>query len=119
MTVLLVAVGAALGAPTRFLVDRAVQRRHRAQFPWGTATVNMAACLLLGLVTGGGWIGPDTAALVGTGFCGALSTYSTFSVEAMQLAARHQWVSSLGYVVGSVLGGLAMAAAGWWLGSLT
>lgn len=80
MTVLLVALGAAVGAPLRYLTDKAVQSRHDTAFPWGTFTANIVACLVLGLVTGAvvaGATGTGVQALVGTGFCGALSTYST------------------------------------------
>lgn len=48
MTVLLVVCGAALGAPLRYLTDRAVQTRHDSVFPWGTFTVNVIGCVLLG-----------------------------------------------------------------------
>ena len=52
MTWLLVAIGAAVGAPLRYLTDRAVQARHDSRFPWGTLTVNVAGSFLLGLVIG-------------------------------------------------------------------
>ncbi len=79
----------------------------------------MVACLVLGAVTGAGWIGPDGAAVVGTGFCGALSTYSTFSVEGLLLARSRLRLWSVAYVVGSVLAGVGLAATGWWLATLT
>ncbi|HET6860830.1 MAG TPA: CrcB family protein [Streptomyces sp.] len=87
MTWVLVAVGAAVGAPLRYLTDRAVQARHDSVFPWGTLVVNAAASLLLGLLTGA-LVSSDAFALLGTGLCGALSTYSTFSYETLRLAER-------------------------------
>ncbi|MCI0383457.1 fluoride efflux transporter CrcB [Streptomyces sp. CNQ085] len=87
----LVALGGAAGACLRYAVDRAVQSRHESVFPWGTTTVNAAGSLLLGLVTGAagaGAAGPGAAALLGTGLCGALTTYSTFSYETLRLAER-------------------------------
>jgi fluoride exporter len=84
MTVLLVAVGAAIGAPLRYLVDRAVRSRHDGVFPWGTFAVNVAGSLMLGFVAGLQSSGP-VLALVGTGFCGALTTYSTFGHETLRL----------------------------------
>ena len=51
MTVLLVALGAAVGAPLRYLVDRAVQARHDSVFPWGTLAVNIAGSFMLGCAT--------------------------------------------------------------------
>lgn len=82
--VLLVALGAGLGAPTRYLVDRAVQARHETVMPWGTLTVNLAGALLLGFLTG--LDAPREAVLaVGVGFCGALTTFSTFAFETLRL----------------------------------
>lgn len=52
MTVLLVAVGAAVGAPLRYLVDQLIQARHDSVFPWGTLTVNAAGSALLGFLAG-------------------------------------------------------------------
>ena len=85
MTVLLVALGAAVGAPLRYLTDRTIQARHDSVFPWGTLTVNVVGSLILGVITGLP-VGHAVAALVGTGFCGALTTYSTFSYETLRLA---------------------------------
>lgn len=119
MTIVFIAIGAALGAPTRYLLDRTVQRWQGGRFPWGTGVVNMVACLILGAVTGAGWLGPDAAAAAGTGFCGALSTYSAFSVEGLLLARDRLRLWAVAYVVGSVLAGAGLAAAGWWLGALT
>ncbi|MEU3574106.1 fluoride efflux transporter CrcB [Kitasatospora sp. NPDC036755] len=91
MNWLLVVAGAVVGAPLRYLTDRAVQSRHDSVFPWGTFTVNVAGCLVLGLVTGAvaaGAASSKVQLLVGTGLCGALTTYSTFSYESLRLADR-------------------------------
>ncbi|MGW0549200.1 fluoride efflux transporter FluC [Streptomyces altiplanensis] len=87
MTWLLVAAGAAVGAPLRYLTDRAVQGRHDSVFPWGTLVVNAGASLVLGALAGA-LVSSGTYALLGTGLCGALSTYSTFSYETLRLAER-------------------------------
>ena len=84
MTVLWVALGAALGAPARYLLDRAVQTRHDSVFPFGTLLVNVIGSLLLGFLAALPATGP-VMAIAGTGFCGALSTYSTFSYETLRL----------------------------------
>ncbi|MBW0106460.1 fluoride efflux transporter CrcB [Pseudonocardia sp. KRD291] len=119
MSVLWVALGAAVGAPLRYLTDRAVQSRHASAFPWGTLTVNVAGSFVLGVVVAAAAVlGPVTQAVVGTGFCGALSTYSTFSYETFSLTGRGRSLVALAYVVGSVLAGLGAAAAGFVIGRL-
>lgn len=118
MTVFWVALGAAFGAPLRYLVDRLVQRRHDTVFPWGTVTVNLAGCLLLGfLVSAAGRVSPAVAAIVGTGFCGALTTYSTFSYETLRLVQGGARFYAAGYLTASVLGGLGAVGLGWMVGT--
>ncbi|MET7876465.1 fluoride efflux transporter CrcB [Micromonospora profundi] len=112
MTVLLIALGAAVGAPLRYLVDRTVQSRHASTFPWGTLSVNVAGSLLLGLLVGLP-AGPAVSALLGTGFCGALTTYSTFSYETLRLAQTGKRLLALANVMLSVAAGLAAAVAGY------
>lgn len=115
MTVLLIALGAAVGAPLRYLTDRAVQARHTSAFPWGTFAVNVVACLVLGAVTGAVLAGAGSGsaqALVGTGFCGALSTYSTFSYETLRLAETGRRGTAAANMVGSVVAGYAAVVLG-------
>ena len=115
MTWVLVAVGGMLGAPLRYLTDRAVQARHESVFPWGTFTVNAVGCLLLGLLTGAaasGAAGSRLMALLGTGLCGALTTYSTFSYETLRLAERGCGALALANALLSVLIGLGAVFAG-------
>lgn len=83
-----VCLGAAVGAPARYLTDRAVQSRHDTVLPWGTLTVNIIGSALLGALTGLATRHHVPAAvtlLIGTGLCGALTTYSTFSYETLRL----------------------------------
>jgi fluoride exporter len=118
VTALWVALGAAVGAPLRYLVDRAVQARHRRGFPWGTFAVNVVGSFVLGLVTAtAGALGPAWGAVVGTGFCGALTTYSTFGYETVALLERGARGSAVGNVVGSIVAGVAAAASGYLLGT--
>ncbi|MEC3958369.1 fluoride efflux transporter CrcB [Nocardia sp. CDC153] len=105
MTVLLVALGAMVGAPLRYLTDRAVQTRHDSVFPWGTFTVNLAGCLVLGGISGAALSTPWMM-LVGTGFCGALTTYSTFSYETIRLVEQRVYLFAALNVVTSLVAGL-------------
>jgi CrcB protein len=111
MTVLLVALGAAIGAPLRYLTDRAVQSRHDSGFPWGTLTVNVVGSLVLGLLAGLPASAP-VAAFLGTGFCGALTTYSTFSYETVRLARTGARFYATMNVVASIVAGLGAASVG-------
>lgn len=111
MTVLLVALGAAVGAPLRYLTDRAIQARHDSVFPWGTLTVNVVGSLLLGFLTGLP-AAPAVTALVGTGFCGALTTYSTFSYETLRLAQDGARFYAAANIVASIVAGLGAAYCG-------
>ncbi|MEU8677222.1 CrcB family protein [Streptomyces sp. NPDC048560] len=116
MNWLLVAVGGALGAPLRYLTDRAVQASHGGGglpyvFPWGTFTVNAAGSLLLGVLTGA-TLSEPVYALVGTGLCGALTTYSTFSYETLRLAEGGRAFLAGANVVASLLVGLGAVFLG-------
>ena len=120
MSLLLVLAGAAIGAPLRFLTDRAVQARHDTVLPWGTFTVNVVGSLVLGILAGAvstGGASSGVQLVVGTGFCGALSTYSTFSYETLRLLEGGSRIPAAVNVVGSIAGGLLAAAAGFALGS--
>jgi CrcB protein len=110
VSLVLVMVGAAVGAPLRYLTDRSVQRRHDSAFPWGTFVVNVVGSFVLGLVSGG--LGPELRLLVGTGFCGALTTYSTFSYETLRLAEDGSVLLAAANVAGSVAAGVAAAFLG-------
>jgi CrcB protein len=118
VTILLVALGAAVGAPARYLTDRWVQTRHDSVFPWGTLTVNIVGSFLLGLLVGGAAAGGVPAAVLttlGIGFCGALTTYSTFGYETVRLAADGSFLYAVANAALSVAAGLGAA----WLGYAT
>jgi CrcB protein len=111
MTVLWIALGAALGAPARYLLDRAVQTRHDSVFPFGTLLVNVTGSLLLAFLAALPATGP-VMAIAGTGFCGALSTYSTFSYETLRLLAdRARLLAALNVSI-SLIAGLGAAYCG-------
>jgi CrcB protein len=108
---LLVVLGAAVGAPLRYLTDRLVRARLGTGFPWGTFVVNVAGSFVLGVVVGAA-APPEVTALVGSGFCGALTTYSTFGYETVRLGAQDSRLLAALNAIGSVLAGLGAAGLG-------
>jgi fluoride exporter len=113
VTLLFVVLGAAVGAPVRYLVDRAVQARHDSVFPWGTFAVNVAGSFILGALAGATAVPGGVAAVIGPGFCGALTTYSTFGYETIRLVEEHAHRYALLNVVASVTAGLGAAFLGY------
>jgi CrcB protein len=112
---LLVIAGAVVGAPLRYLTDRAVQSRHDSVFPWGTLLVNVSGSFVLGLLTGAAAQGAASShlqLLLGTGLCGALTTYSTFSYETLRLTETGAGLYAVANIVGSVTAGLGAAFVG-------
>ena len=113
MSFVFVALGAAVGAPLRYLVDRAVQGRHDSLFPWGTFTVNVVGSLVLGVLVGAANAVPGAVMdLFGTGLCGALTTYSTFGFETIRLVEERARFYAVANVVASIVAGLGAAFVG-------
>ncbi len=110
---LLVMSGGALGAGARFAVGQIVQRPG---FPWATLTVNLAGALLMGLLAGllqrqGGPLG-STWLFLGVGVLGGFTTFSAFSLDAVDLFGRGAYGLGTAYVAASVTGALALFAGG-------
>jgi fluoride exporter len=115
VSLFLVIAGAAVGAPLRYLSDRAIQTRHDSVFPWGTFTVNVLGSLVLGVITGAvsaGGASPQVQLALGTGLCGALTTYSTFSYETLRLLEGDSRLFAAANVLASIVAGLGAAFAG-------
>jgi fluoride exporter len=113
VTWLLVVVGAAVGAPARYLIDRTIQTRHDSVFPWGTFTANMIGSFLLGLLAAASLHTSDEMlALLGTGLCGALTTYSTFGYETVRLIQQRNGLLAALNVTASIIGGFGAAYLG-------
>jgi CrcB protein len=109
-----VATGAAVGSPGRYLVDTAVSGRLRRAFPFGTLAVNLSGSAVLGALTAlgeRGTIGPVLLALVGIGFCGAFTTFSTYIWETIALAEGRRQRAAVVYLVGMLVLGIAIAYA--------
>jgi len=111
MTIAVIIVGAAIGAPVRYLLDRAVQARHESLFPWGTFVVNVLGSFVLGVLAGANPTGMVTH-LVGTGFCGALTTYSTFGYETVRLVQEGARKLAVLNALASIAAGLCAAYLG-------
>lgn len=114
-TWILVAVAGAIGAPVRYLLDGFVQDRVRGDVPWGTFTVNMTGSFALGFLTGlsaNGHLGRFGLSVLGTGFCGAFTTFSTFTFEVVRLIETGEHRTASIAVGASVVIGLAAAGTG-------
>jgi CrcB protein len=114
-TALLVMLGAAVGAPLRYLTDRAVQARHDSVFPWGTFTVNVVGSFIFGVLLHGvavNAVSGSVNALLSTGLCGGLTTYSTFGYETIKLFQERVRVYAVLNVVASIVAGLGAAFVG-------
>ncbi|HMG41188.1 MAG TPA: fluoride efflux transporter CrcB [Acidimicrobiales bacterium] len=112
---------AAVGAPARYLLDGWVQDRTAGAFPWGTFTVNVTGCFLLGLLTGLGLhhdLDATTRTVLGTGGLGAYTTFSTLTFETVRLAEEGALDDAVRYAGTSLLVGLAAASLGLALTSL-
>lgn len=107
MTVVLVALGAAIGAPLRFICAHLLDGR----WPWGTLLVNAVGSFLLGLFVAQGLTG-SALALLGTGFCGGLTTYSAFAVQ----THSRGWGAGTVYAVLTMACCVTLCAIGFWLG---
>ena len=116
MILALVMLGAAVGAPSRWLLDRFVQSRHDSVFPWGTFAINVLGSLLLGMILGAE-VSEEWVALLGAGFCGGFTTFSTFGFETVRLVEDGSGSVALLNVVASMAVGLLAAIAGWYLGA--
>lgn len=119
--VVAVALGGLVGAPARFLVDRLVVDRVEMDFPLGTLAVNISGAFFLGLLSGLGLahhVPAPVEALVGTGFCGAYTTFSTWSYETVRLVEEGELLQAAVNAFVSLAAGMLAAGAGLALGLL-
>jgi fluoride exporter len=118
---LAVALAGGLGAVARFVADGLIRARSSGAFPWGTVIVNVTGSLALGLVTGVvlARAAPEELRLVvGTGFLGGYTTFSTASFETVRLVEQRRIRLALVNGLGTLLATVAVAAVGLWLGLL-
>ncbi len=115
------AAGGFIGAPARFVADRFVADRSDSDLPWGTFWVNISGSFLLGLLSGlalRAKLSGALDALTTTGFCGAFTTFSTWSYETVRLLEEGEFLHALANAIGSLVFGLTGAGVGLALGLL-
>ncbi|TDB84879.1 fluoride efflux transporter CrcB [Actinomadura sp. KC216] len=106
MATVLVLVGGAVGAVLRYVLDGYVKSLAGKSFPWGTLSVNIAGAALLGALHGAG-TGTNVEALMGTGLCGALTTFSTFELDTVHLIQDRAYGRAAVNAIGSIALGFA------------
>lgn len=114
MTTALVAIGGVVGVLGRYGINRATL--HSDALVWSTVGINVVGSFLLGLLVAGSWFSRDVREGLGVGLLGGFTTFSTFSVQAVLEVDGGKPGRALAYVVASVVGGIAAAAAGYALG---
>lgn len=108
-------IAGALGAPARYLLDGFVQDRTSGAFPWGTFVINASGSFVLGVIDGAALYHafPNTPKVwLGTGFCGAYTTFSTFTFETIRLLEEGAISDAFRYALLSLLTGALAAALG-------
>ena len=118
MTPLLVVVGAMAGAPLRLLAERVAASRRGPGSVVGTAVVNIAGSAVIGLLLGLADVPAGVLALVGTGFCGTLTTFSTFGADVVRLGEQRRTGRAAAYLGGTLVLGIGAAATAYGLAGL-
>jgi fluoride exporter len=115
---LLVAFAGALGSACRYVVDHVVTARTSSVVPWGTTLVNVSGSLVAGAVAGlasGRLLSADVSLVVGGGFLGAYTTFSTAMYETLRLWEAGARLVAVTYLLAPLLLAVAAATLGWWL----
>lgn len=116
--VLLIFLGGGLGSALRYVISGYLNSSE-TQFYLGTFLVNIAGCLLLGFLVGlalkENSISHEASLLLGVGFCGGFTTFSTFGVEIFTLLREENYAQFFRYTAGSIVVGLLSVAFGFWL----
>lgn len=116
-----IALAGGLGAAIRLLVDGAIRTRTQGTMPWGTIVINLTGSFLLGLITGlatSQLLPEQVQLIVGVGFLGGYTTFSTASFETIRLIQQRKWVAGMLNGLGTLVMTTALAALGLWIGSL-
>ncbi|WP_262851044.1 fluoride efflux transporter CrcB [Mumia quercus] len=114
---LLMIVAGGAGASVRYVVDGMIKAKtSRSAFPWSTAIINMTGSLVLGFLTGlvvGDLASSDVSAVIGTGFLGGYTTFSTASYEAVTLVRERRYGLAAAYGFGVLAATIALALLGY------
>ena len=118
MHLLAVALGSALGGCLRYLATLGVNALVQRAFPWGTLAVNVAGCLLIGMlhvfIVERGGQSETLRLFTMVGVLGGFTTFSAFSLDAILLWERHEYLMASLYVGGSAAGALIGLVLGLW-----
>jgi CrcB protein len=117
LNAILVAAGGFFGAMARYGMSQWINKRFPSTFPIGTFVVNLLGSFLLGLLFGGGW-NSSIMLLLGTGFMGAFTTFSTFKLENIHLRLKKEHGIFVRYLGFSYTFGILLAFVGYALGSI-
>lgn len=116
-SLLIVGIGGAAGSILRYLCQQFLPGLPGNSYPWNTLLVNLAGCLLIGLLFG--WFSKSAETtehiklLAVTGFCGGFTTFSAFSIETLQLIRADKWLWTLSYLAVSVVAGVLLTFLGY------
>jgi len=113
MILLLVGIAGAAGAVARYAISSPF---HADALPWATVGINVAGSLLLGILVASHTFGEDFRTVVGVGFLGGFTTFSTFTVQAFLDVEAGEPGRAFAYVGASLVLGFAAAAGGYYLG---
>ena len=111
MNIALVAIGGFFGAITRFSLSNWIKSKTSFAFPIATLTVNLIGSFLLGIIIGSN-LEKTWSLLLGTGFMGAFTTFSTFKLENITLLSKKRWITSFLYLGVSYTFGILLAFVG-------
>lgn len=118
---LAIAAAGGIGAATRFVLDGVVRSHLGGRYPWGTSIINVSGSLLLGFVTAlalGGLVDDAWRLVLGGGFLGGYTTFSTASIETVRLLHEGRSRAAIVNASGMLVASVVAALLGYWLGSL-
>ena len=115
-TIIYVAIGSAFGGVARFLMQQFVQKRFESAFPYGTLSVNLLGCFVIGVVVGladkGNILSPNARIFLAVGICGGFTTFSSFVNENYSMLRDGELLYTFAYIAASVIIGLIATGAG-------